>query len=62
MRTYKRICIEDYSLSAQNGDSITLKRGAEYITSDVEDGLVTVFTNFWVPVPVSVFAGAKIFT
>jgi hypothetical protein len=63
VRTFKRICIEDYTVQANNGDSLTLSRGKEYITSDHhEDGTVTVFANYWVRVRPSLFAGARIFT
>jgi hypothetical protein len=62
VRTYRRICIEDYQLVAENGDTLVLTRGHEYITSDERDGAVTVFTKFWVNVPVRLFAGEKVFT
>ena len=62
MRTFKRICIKDYELEAQNGDRLELERGHEYITSDEENGKVVVFTNFWVGVPADLFAGSVQFT
>lgn len=64
MRTFKRICIEDYELSAKNGDRLTLARGHEYITSPTreEDQTCVVFTNFWVRVPATLFAGEKLYT
>ena len=63
MKTYHRVCITDFTLTAKNGDTLSLKRGKEYLTSDVnKDGDVTVFTNFWVPVPVGLFAGERQFT
>jgi hypothetical protein len=63
MRTYKRICIEDYTVKADNGDTLTLLRGHEYITSaEREDGEVTVYSSFWVPVPRRLFAGSRLFT
>lgn len=62
MKTYKRICIEDYSLVAENGDAMHLKRGKEYTTSEEKDGVVVVFTNYWAPAPIRVFAGEKVFT
>lgn len=63
METWNRVCIEDYSLTAENGDTLILKRGKEYTTSRVhDDGVtVTVFTNFWVPVPLRLFAGERRF-
>jgi len=63
MRTFSRICIKDYMLEAANGDRLELRRGREYLTSDIDaDREVTVFTSFWVPVPVELFAGEKVFT
>jgi len=62
MRTFERICIEDYTVRAENGDTLTLRRGEEYITSAERDGMVTVFSAFWVPVPAALFAGARVFT
>jgi len=63
MKTFKRICIADFTLEAKNGDKLELKRGKEYTTSaEREDGKVVVFSNFWAPVPVDIFAGEQIFT
>lgn len=62
MTTFKRICLRDYTISAENGDTLTLTRGKEYITSRERAGLVTVFSSFWVPVPVDLFAGEVPFT
>jgi hypothetical protein len=63
MRTLNRICIEDYTITAENGDCLKLERGKEYLTSETKtDGTCTVFSNFWVPVPAKVFAGEKVFT
>jgi len=57
METYNRICIEDFALEAKNGDKLELKRGKEYLTGKRKNNMVTVFTNYWVPVDVSLFAG-----
>jgi hypothetical protein len=62
VKTFNRICIKDFVLTAQNGDCLQLQRGREYLTSPEENGKVVVFTNFWVPVPVELFAGEKVFT
>ena len=62
METYNRICITDFELKAQNGDTLRLTRGKEYLTSSEKNGEVTVFTNFWVPVSVDLFAGERRFT
>jgi hypothetical protein len=63
VRTFKRTCCQDYTLTAQNGDTLVLKAGEEYITSaERDDGLVVVFTQFWVPVPLSLFRQGTVFT
>ena len=63
MKTYQRICIKDHTITAENGDSQTVKRGKEYITSPVDkEGNVTVFSTFWVPMSLDLFAGERLFT
>ena len=62
MQTFNRICIEDLTIRDNTGQCFEIKRGKEYLTSAEEDGKVTVFTNFWVKVPITHFAGEKEFT
>jgi len=63
MRTWNRICIKDFQISALNGDTLRLKRGKDYLTSDINDkDEVMVFSTFWVWVPVYIFAGEELFT
>lgn len=62
MKTFHRVCIEDYMVVAKNGDRFELKRGKEYLTSEEENGLVVVFSAYWVRLPVTLFAGERIFT
>ena len=63
MRTFNRVCIRDYTVRSQEGESFTVWRGTEYLTSAAsDDGLVTVFSSYWVPVPVTVFSGEQVFT
>ncbi len=63
MKTFHRICVENYTLTADNGDALVLTRGKEYMTSaEHDDGTVTVFSSFWARVPASLFSGAHIFT
>ena len=63
MTTFKRICIEDSFIESENGERQELKRGQEYITGPIrEDGKVIVFSTWWVPFPVVLFAGEKRFT
>ena len=62
MRTYKRICVKDFEVTAENGDHFKVKRGKEYTTSIDKEGSVLVISNFWVHVPVEHFAGEILFT
>jgi len=67
MKTYRRICLRDYSLTDDSGNTASVVRGEEYMTSEVNDapaigpdavpGHVIVFTNYWFPVPVDIFGG-----
>lgn len=57
MKTLKRICLHDHTITDQEGTSFTLKRGEEYITSPVRESEVVVYSTYWVRVPVSLFAG-----
>lgn len=61
MKTFYRLCIETRTVA--DGDrTFTVERGREYITSDEKDGKVTVFSTYWVQMPVSLFHGAEVFT
>ena len=61
MKTFNRICIEEYVI--HEGDAVLhLERGKEYTTSAEIDGDVKVFSNYWAWVPVSIFAGEIRFT
>lgn len=63
MKTYQRICIMNHTITAENGDSQSIKRGQEYTTSEVDDkGEVVVFSTFWVPFDVEFFGGEILFT
>lgn len=59
MKTFRRVCIETYTVTDQEGTSFTLERAKEYLTSLEKDGNVVVFSRYWVTVPVSIFAGAQ---
>ena len=57
MKTFDRICIEDYTVT-EGEISATVHCGEEYITTEERDGTVTVFTDYWIRyVPVKIFAG-----
>ena len=72
MQTFKRICLKAYSVSDENGNTASVKRGKEYITSGVDSAPaigpkplkdhVVVFSNFWFHVPIDVFGGEVEFT
>jgi len=62
MKTLNRICIKDYEIEDSVGTRFKLKRGKEYLTSSAKKGKVCVFSTYWVHVPVSLFAGERIFT
>ena len=62
MTTFKRICIQNWEVTAENGERFEVVRGREYITSAETEGRVTVFSGFWVSVPISAFAGEERFT
>ena len=62
MKTFNRICVTDHIVK-DNYKEFILKRGSEYITSDVENDMVTVFTKYWISgIPVRIFAGELEFT
>ena len=62
MKTFNRICIKDFEVKDGAGNVFEVKRGKEYLTSDVDNNHVVVFSDYWVPIPVDVFAGEQIFT
>ncbi len=62
MKTMKRVCVQDYTVTDAEGASFTVKRAKEYITSGEKDGTVVVFSQYWVRVPVSIFAGEVAYT
>jgi hypothetical protein len=62
MKTWKRICIKDHCIRAENGDTHEVKRGQEVLTSDERDGTVIVFGGFWTRFPAEVFAAPERFT
>jgi hypothetical protein len=60
MKVYYRDCVKDFVLEAKNGDRLELVSGLEYLTSPkYEDDTVTVFTRFWVKVPLDLFTGER---
>ena len=73
MKTFNRICIKDHTITDKQGTSFTIEGGKEYLTSAVNgaraahgpsaaEGMVTVFSKYWVSVPVDIFAGEQKFT
>jgi hypothetical protein len=72
MKTFKRICLKDFTVTGTNGRACTIRRGKEYITSEVNEsssigpepiiGYVVVFTNYWIHAPIEIFGGTILFT
>ena len=62
MKTMKRVCIKDHTVTDAEGTSFTIQRAKEYTTSVEKDGMVLVFSRYWVTVPVSIFAGEVAYT
>ena len=57
MKTFKRICVMDYKITAENGDCFKVEKGKEYTMSAVNEmGYVLVMSNFWVTMPEEYFA------
>jgi len=53
----EQLCIKSYEITAQNGDHWKAEQGRTYTTTVPNEGkeTVTVFSDFWVPVPKSHF-------
>ena len=52
MKVLSRLAIKNWELKAQNGDHFKLEKGKVYTTAaEPKNGKVTVFSNYWVPVP-----------
>jgi len=63
MKTFNRVCIKDYSIVDQEGNTATVEKGKKYLTSNVNsDGEVKVFSKFWVFFPFELFTVGEIFT
>ena len=73
MQTFRRICIDNYSVTDDNGNTLlSVKKGKEYITSGINnapavgppsvENHVIVFTNVWGPVPIKYFSTGTEFT
>jgi len=57
---YQAICIEDFCPAPDEDATFVLKRGKEYIIGPVrEDGLVRVFSRYWVNVPARLFVAPQ---
>ena len=72
MQTFRRLCIDNYSVTDVNGNTLSVKKGREYITSGINNAPavgpssvknhVIVFTNVWGPVPIEYFSAGTEFT
>jgi len=58
MKVCTRKCIEPFETTAENGDRLELIPGKVYTTTfEDADGMLTVFSRFWVYVPAKFFTG-----
>lgn len=56
MNVTKRLCLTEHTITDLEGTSFTLLAGKEYTTSaEPRNGEVTVFSRYWVRVPISIF-------
>jgi hypothetical protein len=60
MKTFTRVCIKDFEIVDLGDRKLTLKSGEQYLTSEEKDGMVMVFTTFWVTVPAALFSYERI--
>ena len=52
MKVLERLCIKDWSIEDQEGNRFDLEKGKTYTTAaEPKNGFITVFSNYWVPVP-----------
>lgn len=60
----KQLCVKSFEITATNGDHWKAKQGKEYTTTvPVDDkDTVTVFSNYWVPVPKEHFVLVEVST
>ena len=59
MKTFERECIKKYSIIDMDNNKFELTKGKKYITSEIIDDYVTVFSEFWVKVPIKYFSNRK---
>jgi len=55
VKIFKRKTKEEYTVVDSSGVSFTIHKDREYTTSEEKDGKVTVFSTYWVEVPISIF-------
>ena len=52
MEVIEQLCVKTFRIRAKNGDEFVAQQGKTYTTSVPDESeTVTVFSNFWVPVP-----------
>ena len=61
MEILRQLCIKSFEITAQNGDYWKAEQGKVYTTTIPQHRkkCVTVFSNFWVPVPKEHFVEAE---
>ena len=66
MKTFKRICKKNFTVEDEKGNSFTIKKGDEYITSakdaacaahgpDPKKDYIVVFDIHWILAPLEIF-------
>lgn len=59
-KVYTRTCVKAWQVTAGNGDHFEVTPGKDYTTSKTwPEGDCTVFTHFWVRVPVECFSAPR---
>jgi hypothetical protein len=62
MKTFNCICIQDHTVTDKSGNSFTVNRGKEYLTSEEYKGRVCVLSSYWVWLPSDLFVAPILFT
>ena len=56
MMIFNRVCLEDVTIHDKEDNIFELKKGETYLTSIEEEDKVTVLSQHWVILPVSLFS------
>lgn len=56
---YHALCVEDFCPNPDEDATFVLKRGQEYTIGQARDGVVRVFSRYWVDVPARLFVARQ---